>query len=86
MSITLYTKPACVQCTATKRALDKAGLAYETVDVTEDAAAMERIKAAGHMSAPVVEIGGTVLDGQRGDAPVSEWAGFRPDLIAQLTA
>ena len=26
MSITVYTKPACVQCNATYRALDKAGI------------------------------------------------------------
>ncbi|MGO1948095.1 MAG: glutaredoxin domain-containing protein, partial [Mycobacteriaceae bacterium] len=26
--ITVYTKPACVQCTATKKALDKAGVDY----------------------------------------------------------
>ena len=28
MSITVYTKPACVQCNATYRALDKAGVDY----------------------------------------------------------
>ena len=27
--ITVYTKPSCVQCTATFRALDKAGISYE---------------------------------------------------------
>ena len=31
--ITVYTKPACVQCNATFRALDKAGISYETIDV-----------------------------------------------------
>jgi glutaredoxin-like protein NrdH len=30
--VTIYTKPACVQCNATYRALDKQGIAYETVD------------------------------------------------------
>ena len=29
MSITVYTKPACVQCNATKKALDRAGLEYD---------------------------------------------------------
>ena len=29
MTITVYTKPACVQCTATYKALDKQGIAYE---------------------------------------------------------
>ena len=33
MAITVYSKPNCVQCSATRRALDKAGLVYETVDI-----------------------------------------------------
>ena len=37
MTITVYTKPACVQCNATYKALDKQGLDYEIVDITEDA-------------------------------------------------
>src|SRR5690349_21933047 len=32
MSITVYTKPACVQCNATYRALDKVGVDYQVVD------------------------------------------------------
>ena len=35
MSITVYTKPACVQCNATYRALDKAGLEYDIIDISE---------------------------------------------------
>ncbi|MBU3687408.1 MAG: NrdH-redoxin, partial [Mycobacterium sp.] len=31
MTITVYTKPACVQCNATYKALDKQGLPYEVV-------------------------------------------------------
>ena len=34
MSVTVYTKPACVQCNATYRALDKRGIEYQIVDVT----------------------------------------------------
>ncbi len=36
MSITVYTKPNCDQCDATKRRLDKHGLQYRIVDITED--------------------------------------------------
>lgn len=36
MTVTIYTKPACMQCNATHRALDKAGIDYTTVDITED--------------------------------------------------
>ena len=31
MSITVYSKPTCVQCTATTRALDARGVSYDVV-------------------------------------------------------
>ena len=37
MNITVYTKPACVQCNATYKALEKQGIAFEKVDITLDA-------------------------------------------------
>ena len=72
MTITVYSKPACVQCTATTRALDARGLSYDVIDLTEDAQAMERVMALGYRQAPVVIAG---------DA---HWAGFRPDMIGRL--
>ena len=30
--ITVYTKPACVQCEATKRMMDKLSIDYDTID------------------------------------------------------
>lgn len=41
MAITVYTKPACVQCNATYCALDKAGIEYDVIDITENAQARE---------------------------------------------
>ena len=41
MAIIVYSKPNCVQCSATYRALDKAGLVYRTVDVALDVEALE---------------------------------------------
>ena len=35
MSITVYSKPRCPQCDATYRALDKQGVSYEKIDVTQ---------------------------------------------------
>ncbi len=35
-SVILYTKPACPQCSATKRALEKLGVEYSLIDVTKD--------------------------------------------------
>ena len=73
MTITVYSKPACVQCTATTRALDARGLPYEVVDLTEDADAMERVQEMGYRQAPVVIAGD------------DHWAGFRPDMIGRLS-
>jgi len=73
MNITVYSKPLCVQCDATKRALNKAGLPYAVVDITEDAGALAQIKALGYAQAPVV-----ITDDDH-------WSGFRPDRIKVLT-
>ena len=72
MAITIYSKPNCVQCTATYRAMDKAGLSYETVDISLDAQALEQVKSLGYAQAPVVVAG------------EDHWSGFRPDKIAEL--
>lgn len=72
--LTVYSKPFCVQCTATYRALDKAGLTYEIIDITEDDEALRLVTALGHQQAPVV------VDGDH------SWAGFRPDLIQAAAA
>ncbi|MDY5585268.1 MAG: glutaredoxin-like protein NrdH [Arcanobacterium sp.] len=72
MSITVYTKPSCVQCNASKRALDKYGLEYSEVDLTQDEEALATVKALGYQQAPVI-----FADGDH-------WAGFRPDKIKAL--
>ncbi|AKK09585.1 Glutaredoxin-like protein NrdH [Corynebacterium atrinae] len=74
MAITLYTKPACVQCKATKKALDRAGLEYDTVDISLDDDARDYVLALGYLQAPVVEANG------------EHWSGFRPERINNLTA
>ncbi|MBX9152235.1 MULTISPECIES: glutaredoxin-like protein NrdH [Rhodococcus erythropolis group] len=72
MSVTVYTKPACVQCNATYRALDKAGIEYAVVDITENEQAREHVMSLGYLQAPVVVAGD------------DHWAGFRPDRIKNL--
>lgn len=47
--ITVYTKPACVQCNATFRALDKKGISYQKVDVTEHPEAREYVMSLGYL-------------------------------------
>ena len=71
--ITVYSKPACVQCTATTRELDRKGIPYEYVDLTKDIQAMTKVRDMGYMSAPVVI------------TEDDHWGGFRPDKIATLT-
>src|ERR1700755_1368056 len=72
MSITVYTKPACVQCTATYKALDKQCITYDTVDITLDPEARDYVMALGYLQAPVVV------------AENDHWSGFRPDRIKAL--
>lgn len=76
MTITVYSKPRCPQCDATARLLDKQGLDYTKIDVTEDAQALEYIKGLGYQQAPVVIVG----DGE------DHWSGFRPDRIKAAIA
>jgi glutaredoxin-like protein NrdH len=47
MTITVYSKPMCVQCDATKRAFTKAGVSFDVVDITEDASALAPVVVAG---------------------------------------
>lgn len=70
--VTVYSKPACVQCTATYRRLDTRGISYKILDVSVDEEALEEIKALGYLQAPVV-----ITD-------EDHWSGFRPDKIDRL--
>ncbi len=63
-----------MQCKATYRALEARGINYEIIDVSEDPAALELVKALGYLQAPVV-----VAEGDH-------WSGFRPDKIDELAA
>ncbi|ASJ76804.1 glutaredoxin-like protein NrdH [Granulosicoccus antarcticus] len=72
MSITVYSKPACVQCTATTRALSAKGLSFQVVDLTLDDDAFKLVESLGYRQAPVVVAG------------EHHWAGFRPDMINSL--
>ncbi|EJN06315.1 glutaredoxin-like protein NrdH [Phyllobacterium sp. YR531] len=72
MSIIVYSKPACVQCTATTRALDRHGVEYDVIDVSSDPDAFELVQSLGYRQVPVVIAG------------EQHWAGFRPDMINAL--
>jgi len=70
--VTVYTKPACVQCEATKRMMDKLNIKYDTVDITLDKDAFDMVISKGFKSAPVV-----ITDSD-------SWSGFNPDKISGL--
>jgi glutaredoxin-like protein NrdH len=58
----------------TKRYMDKLGIDYNTVDITEDEEALDMIMELGFKSAPVV-----ISD-------AGSWAGFQPEKINLLAA
>jgi len=71
--VVVYSKPSCVQCTATYRALDAADIPYDVVDISADVVAREYVMSLGHLQAPVV----VTPAGQH-------WSGYRPDNIRTL--
>jgi glutaredoxin-like protein NrdH len=76
-TVTVYTKPACQQCKMTFRALDKAGVTYRSVDVTEDNDARGYVMSLGYLQAPVVVVE---------TAATEHWSGFRPDKLDEIAA
>ena len=72
MSIIIYSKQDCVQCSATYRAMDKQGLPYQVIDLTQDAQALGQVRAMGYQQVPVIVAGD------------QHWSGFRPDKISAL--
>jgi glutaredoxin-like protein NrdH len=72
--ITVYTKPSCVQCDATKRMMDKLNIEYSVVDITTDTEAFELVLSKGFKSAPVVITDNDI------------WSGFNPDKISGLVS
>ncbi|MFT7022381.1 MAG: glutaredoxin-like protein NrdH [Rhodococcus sp. (in: high G+C Gram-positive bacteria)] len=73
MTVIVYSKPSCVQCDATMKALDKAGVEYSKIDISVDPAAREQVLGLGYLQAPVVHAGDD-----------NHWSGFRPDRITSL--
>lgn len=67
--LTVWVKPNCGQCIATKTTLDRKGIAYQTRSLMDEPDALEHFMSLGHRSAPIVSAGDEV------------WSGFRPDRI-----
>jgi glutaredoxin-like protein NrdH len=72
VEITVYGKPRCYRCDATKRELDKHGLEFSYVDVLQDDTSLAVVRHLGYSEMPVVLVGDM------------HWGGFRADKIEQL--
>lgn len=72
MKVTVYTKPGCVQCNATFKALDKMDATYSVIDISDDPEARDYVTSLGYKQAPVVVAG------------EEHWSGFRPDRLRRL--
>ena len=74
MIVRVYSKPNCVQCTATIRKLDLLNVEYVIEDAT-DPQTLAALKELGYLSAPVVCVGVSNDD---------MWSGYRPDRIEEI--
>lgn len=72
--VVLYGQSGCGPCVAVKASLDRAGAAYEYVDVTISEEALAHARELGYAHTPVIE---------NGD---DHWTDFRPDKLAALAA
>lgn len=78
-TITVFTRPACVQCTYTKKKLEQLGISFDLIDVSVDEAALKKVKDLGYLTAPVVLVSEAGED-------VQHWGGFQPDKLTALTS
>ena len=74
--ITVYSKPSCVQCTATYRALRRHNLDFKPIDLTspDNLGDVEWVRGLGYQQVPVVAV-------HWGGDDTEHWSGFRPDAI-----
>ncbi|MGO1699857.1 MAG: glutaredoxin domain-containing protein, partial [Micrococcaceae bacterium] len=69
---TVYTTPDCPGCFATKRALDKAGVEYDEIDLSTRPDLVQQFKRQNLAQSPIVE----TQDGDR-------WAGYNPSKMRE---
>lgn len=71
-AVTVYTRPGCVACTMTMRTLNRLGVPYTLIDISNHPDLIEHFTARGLRSLPVVATDNDVF------------AGFQPDRLRQL--
>ncbi|MFP2516485.1 glutaredoxin-like protein NrdH [Buttiauxella agrestis] len=72
MRITIYTRNDCVQCHATRRAIENRGFTFEMINLDVNPEAADDLRALGYRQLPVVI------------TEQESWSGFRPDMINRL--
>lgn len=72
-TVTVYSKENCAACQQTKRFLEREGIPYKEVNLSQVPELVEKFKAEGFMAAPVVV------------TPHKTWCGFRLDELKALT-
>ncbi len=77
--ITVYTKANCVQCTATKRWLDRRQVPYGEEPVDGSPAILEEAQRAGIGQAPIVRLS------DQNEQTLAMWGGFNPTLLGKYT-
>ena len=70
--VVIYTTPNCTQCMMTAKTMDRLGIVYDKVDLTQHPDLVDKFKEMGYASAPIV-----VTDNKI-------WSGFRLDKIKSL--
>lgn len=76
MTVILYTKEHCVQCTATARWLTNAGVEFEARPLVNPDN-LDLVKSLGYSSAPVVVIT------NESDEILDSWSGFNPPKLTE---
>ena len=72
MQVTVYTTPACVQCQQTKKTMDRLGIHYDSIDLSQHPEQLEQFRQDGMTQAPIVIAG------------EARWTGFRLEKIKSL--
>lgn len=71
--ITIYGKPNCHACNATRTHLDTRAVPYIYIDITKYTEYADYLLDLGYREVPVVEI-----------SSVARWSGYRPDRLDEL--
>ncbi len=74
MTITLYSKNNCMQCKMAKRFLTENEIAFTEINIDEHPEAVDRLKADGFQTVPVILGADSAI------------VGFRPDQLRKLAS